>query len=184
MGLLEALEDVEIGFRQLEFAIKLLSFCELENINPAAFDTDHLVQLPGGNLKFPGGSFNTYDDLNRAASIAVILAFSGSVLVLDQALEAAGMKPNPQATDNVGQLRALVHMIRCAHAHRVADPHWEVRGPYARTLTVTLQGITLLLDLRPLHGQPFDIDRDLGGYSNWYRIRGEVVRLLSAAQAA
>ena len=34
----EAVEDVEIGFRQLEFAIKLLSYCELGKINPAEFE--------------------------------------------------------------------------------------------------------------------------------------------------
>lgn len=184
MAIREALEDVEIGFRQLEFAIKLLSFCELEKIDPAAFDTEHLVQLPEGNLKFPSGPFSTHDDLNRAASIAVVLAFSGSILVLDQAFDAAEMKPNPDAADNIGQLRVLIHMVRCAHAHRIADPHWEVRGKYARTLSVNVDGITISLDLRPLHGQAFDIDRHLGGYVNWYRIRNAVVQALTMACAA
>jgi hypothetical protein len=184
MALRETLEDVEIGFRQLEFAIKLLSFCELEKIDPAAFDTEHLVQLAGGSLKFPSGPFSTRNDLNRAASIAVLLAFSGSILVLDQAFDAAGMKPKPDATDNIGQLRALIYMVRCAHAHRIADPHWEVRGKYARTLTVHIDGVTISLDLRPLHGEAFDIDRHLGGYVTWYRIRNAVVQTLSTACAA
>jgi hypothetical protein len=61
MNIGEALEDVEIGFRQLEFAIKLLSYCELGNIRPADFDTDHLVMLEDGSLKFPRGKFNTGD---------------------------------------------------------------------------------------------------------------------------
>jgi len=45
----EAIEDVDIGFRQLEFAIKLLSFCELGKINPCEFDSDHVVQLKTAN---------------------------------------------------------------------------------------------------------------------------------------
>jgi hypothetical protein len=61
----EALEDIEIAFRQLEFAIKLLSFCELSSINPADFDTDHVVLLEGGNLHFPTGQFSDQDSLNR-----------------------------------------------------------------------------------------------------------------------
>ena len=43
----DALDDVDIAFRQLEFAIKLLSFCELGNIKPSDFDTDHIVFLGG-----------------------------------------------------------------------------------------------------------------------------------------
>jgi hypothetical protein len=184
MRIREALEDVEIGFRHLEFTIKLLSFCELGHISPSAFDTDHLVQLEQGNLSFPSGHFSTADDLNRAASIAVVTAFSASALVLDQAFDTAGMKANSEAADNIGQLRLLVYMIRCAHAHRIADPHWEVHGKKARTLSVDVGSVRISLDLRPLDGQPFDIDRHLGGYLNWYRIRNAVVQLLSSACAA
>jgi hypothetical protein len=184
MGISEALEDVEIGFRQLEFTIKLLSFCELGNVSPSAFDTDHLVQLEQGNLKFPSGHFSSADDLNRAASIAVVIAFSASALVLDQAFDAVGMKADPEAADNIGQLRTLVYMVRCAHAHRIAEPHWEARGKYARTLSVDIGGVTISLDLRSLHGHAFDIDRHLGGYVNWFRIRYAVVRALSTARAA
>ncbi len=184
MGLREALEDVEIGFRQLEFAIKLLSYCELENIKPADFDTDHLVQLPDGNLRFPSGSFATTDDLVRAASIGVVLAFGASTLVLDQAFEAAGVRSNADATDNTSQLRLLVYMVRCAHAHGIADPRWDVRGRKARKVTVQLDGTTLTLDLAALNGQPFNIDRDLGGYANWYLIRRIAVQSLSTANAA
>jgi hypothetical protein len=39
MEIHEALEDIEITFRQLEFAVKLLSFCECGNIDPNKFDT-------------------------------------------------------------------------------------------------------------------------------------------------
>jgi hypothetical protein len=64
----DALEDIEIEFRQLEFTIKLLSFCELGHIDPSAFDTDHLVMLEKENLHFPSGHFSTADNIVRAAS--------------------------------------------------------------------------------------------------------------------
>jgi hypothetical protein len=61
----------------LEFAIKLFSFCELGNINPKDFDTDHVVLLEGGNnLHFPPGQFSDQDSLNRAANISVLLALA------------------------------------------------------------------------------------------------------------
>jgi hypothetical protein len=183
MSISETLEDVEIGFRQLEFAIRLLSYCELGHVKPSDFDTDHLVMLEGGSLHFPSGHFSTADEMNRAASIAVLLAFSASVLVLDKAFEVAGMKPDPEASDNIVRLRTLVYMLRCTQAHGPADPRWEVRGKYIRTLTVDLDGIAVSLDLAALNGQPFIIDQ-IGGYQNWYRIRNMAVRELSLVRAA
>ena len=180
MSIREALEDVEIGFRQLEFAIRLLSYCELGHVKPADFDTDHFVMLEGGSLHFPSGRFSTADDINRAASIAVLLAFSASVLVLDKAFEVVSMKPDPDASNAIVQLRTLVYMLRCAQAHGPADPRWEVRGKYILTLTVDLDGIAVSLDLAALNGQPFIIDQ-IGGYQNWYHIRNMAVRALSLA---
>jgi hypothetical protein len=77
----EAIEDVEIGFRQLEFAIKLLSFRELGKINPREFDSDHLVQLMTANLGFPSRNFQDTDSLIRAASINVVIVFGATTLV-------------------------------------------------------------------------------------------------------
>ena len=176
----EALEDIEIAFRQLEFAIKLLSFCELGHIDPSAFDTDHLVILEGGNLNFPSGHFSTADNIVKAASVSVLLAFSASALVLDKAFEITGPKPDPEAADNIGRLRTLIYMVRCAQAYGIADPRWEARGKYLRTLTVNLDGISISLDLRTLNGQAFHIET-LGGYVNWYRIHSAAAQVLSTA---
>jgi hypothetical protein len=181
MDIHEALEDVEIAFRQLEFTIKLLTYCELGNIQPAEFDTDHLVLVEGGNLSFPSGRFSTPDDLNRAAGVSVLVAFSASVLVLDKAFEVAGVPPNPDASDPLGQIRILVYMLRCAHAHSLADPRWKVRGKYARVLKVDLDGIPLVLDLKALQGAQFVFDQ-IGGYMNWYRIHNLAVRALRLAR--
>jgi hypothetical protein len=172
----EAPEDIDIAFRQLKFAIRLLSFCEMGNINPKDFDTDHVVLLESGNLHFPPGQFSDQDSLNRAASISVLLAFSASVLVLEQGFDAIGITPDPEASDNAGKLRALIYMVRCAQAHGIADPHWEARGKFARTITVDLAGAQISLDLRALHGQRFHFDQ-LGRYENWYRIRAAADRI-------
>jgi hypothetical protein len=111
------------------------------------------------------------------------LSFSGSVLVLDKAFEVAGIKADPEASDNTVRLRTLVYMLRCAQAHGPADPRWEVRGKYIRTLAVDLDGKVVLLDLAALNGQLFIVDQ-IDGYQNWYRIRNIAVRALSLAHAA
>jgi hypothetical protein len=179
MKIHEALEDIDIAFRQLEFMIKLLSFCELGNIDPKEFDTDHIVMLEGVSLHFPTDHFSDADSLTRAASISVLLAFSACVLVLDKGFEVIGIKADPHASDNIGSLRALIYMVRCAQAHGIADPRWEARGPFARMITVDLEGIPLSLDLQALNGQRFHIDQ-LGGYENWYRIRNAADEIFSS----
>ena len=50
MEVSETLEDIEIVFRHLAFTIKMLSFCELGNINPKDFDTHHTVMLEAGGF--------------------------------------------------------------------------------------------------------------------------------------
>lgn len=181
MELHAVLEDIDIVFRQLEFAIKLLSFAELENIDPKAFDTDHVVMLERGSLHFPAKHFGDSDSIIRAANISVLIAFSASVLVLDKGFEVIGVKRDPEASDNIGRLRALIYMIRCAQAHSIADPRWEVRGKFARVLTVDLDDSDpITLDLTHLHGQRFHIDQ-LGGYIAWYKIRDAAVRVFSTS---
>ena len=130
-----------------------------------------------GNLHFRSGNFSTSEDLIRAASVAVLQAFSLSVLVLDKAFEIACIKPDPEAADNFVRLRTLVYMLRCAHAHGPADPRWEARGKYARTLRIDLDDVAVSLDLAALNGQQFLVDQ-IGGYYNWYCIcRSAMVRL-------
>jgi hypothetical protein len=133
-------------------------------------------------LHFPRGRFSGLDNIIKAAGTSVLAAFSASVLVLDDAFQAAGMKPDPEASENDGQLRTLIYMARCANAHGFATPRWEARGKYGRTLSVNLDGRPISLDLRALHGQDLVVDQ-LGGYPNWYRIRDTALRLLHRIEA-
>lgn len=178
MTIQNALDDVDIAFRQLEFTIKLLSFCELGNIKPSDFDTDHIVLLGNERLDFPRGKFNDPKSIEKAAGTSVLIAFSATALVLNEAFQAAGMEPDPDAGGNGGQLRTLIYMVRCAYAHGIGTPRWEARGKYCRALSVNLGSTTISVDLRTLHGQDFVVGQ-VGGYANWYRIRDAALRLLT-----
>lgn len=182
MNLTHALEDVRIAFLQLEFAIKMLTHCELGKIDPNVFDTDHIVLLDKGNLGFPSGHFSDPDNIIRAAGISVSLAFGASALTLDKAFEAAGMKWELSSEDNLIKLRTLVYMIRCAYAHGIAEPRWEVRGKNKPKMSVELRTGQVGIDLEALHGKVFDFDQ-LGGHHIWFQIRDEALVVLGAMQA-
>ena len=61
-------------------------------------------------------------------------------------------------------------MVRCAYAHGMADPKWEVRGDYRQVLELDLPNGALRLNLRELHGRSFDFAQ-LGGHARWFEIR-------------
>jgi hypothetical protein len=82
MKISDALEDIDIAFKQLEFAIRLLTFCELEKLDPNAFDTNHLVKLETGNLHFASGHFSDLNNIIKAAGVSRLrLALLSSRLI-------------------------------------------------------------------------------------------------------
>ncbi len=179
MTLTESLIDIEIAFLQLEFAFKLLSYCDLKKIDPSEFDTDHTVLLENGNLGFQTGHFSDPDNIIKAATVSVLLAFGASALALGKAYEVAGIEANPSSGDKIIRLRTLVYMVRCAYAHGIADPRWEVRGKYKRSMIVDFASETIEIDLAKLDGQNFDFNH-LGGHRNWFLIRDDAVSALRA----
>ena len=182
MTLSEAFEDIDVAFLQLEFSIKLLTFCELEKIDPAEFDTDLTVLLDDGNLPYPSGHFSDPGNIVRSAGVSVSLAAGASAFVLDKVWEVAGIAPDPAAEDPSAQLRTVVYMVRCAYAHGIAEPRWEVRGDFRRVFELRLANGPVALDLRALHGRHFDFD-DLGGYRTWFAIRDVTIETLRPMRA-
>jgi hypothetical protein len=179
MTLTESLEDIKIAFLQLEFAFKLLSYCELKKIDPSEFDTDHTVLLENGNLRFQTEHFSNPNNIIRAANVSVLLALGASALALDKAYEVAGIEADPSSGDKIIRLRTLVYMVRCAYAHGMADPMWEVRNKYKSSIMVDFAGKSIEIDLAKLDGQNFDFNH-LGGHRNWFLIRDDAVSALRA----
>ena len=174
-ALKEALEDEEIAFRQIGFAIKLLFYCELGKICPSEFDGyDCVVSLEQGTIGFSPGNFSDADKINKTAAISVLLAFAGSALGLDQACEAAGIKPCPESRCQRTKLRTLVYIIRCAFAHSLAAPKWEIKGKYKVEMTFELAREKITIDLGKLDGEHFDFPQ-IGGHHIWFEIRHYLV---------
>lgn len=176
--LTDALEDVRIAFLQVEYAIRLLTYCEGGKIDTKEFDTDHTILLEKGNLGFPSGHFSDPDNVVRAANVSVALALGASALALDKAFQEADLKPDPLSDDNLVRLRTLVYMVRCAYAHGIAAPKWEVFDKYKTTLTVGVTSGRIEIDLPSLHGKEFDFGH-IGGHHIWFEIKDETLAALS-----
>ncbi|CAD6871721.1 hypothetical protein [Methylomonas fluvii] len=167
----EALVDVNNAFRYLEFAIRLMCYCESGHLELKDFDADVSILFERENVGFPSGSFSDIEAVITPAQALVGMAFGASAMVLDAAFEVAGFKNNPNSRQPNDELRTLVYMVRCAFAHNPALPLWEVRGAqYARMISIKVSGTVIEIDLSSLHGLPFEYDH-IGGFASWLRIR-------------
>ena len=175
-----ALSDVEQAFKQLEFAIKLMCYCERGDLDKEKFDSDVTILLDEENVGFPDGSFQSDQEVFTASQINVGICFGVSAIVLDAAFEAAKIKCNPNSRDSKDELRTLVYMVRCAFAHNPAKPCWEARGNFARNIQLNLGENDLSIDMVALHGNDFDYSH-IGGFANWYKIREKAVRVIKDA---
>lgn len=174
----EALADVEYAFRHLEFAIRIMCYCEQEHLDLKKFGTDVSILLPHENVGFGGGVFATHAAVIPPSQALVSIAFGASAMVLEAAFEAAGRTRKPTSRSPEDELRTLVFMVRCAFAHNPALPLWEARGrDYARHLSLPLDGTTLSIDLASKNGQPFDYEH-IGGFANWFKVRAASSALL------
>lgn len=172
------LEQVKQAVLQLCWAIKLgIYLSDYPPANKTDFDKPCSIRYSVDTLFLPGDQFNTHDDILLGAEHCIILSIGALFLALDTALDQAGIKNDPSARDSFGQLRILIYMARCAYAHNVLEPHWEVKPKYRRQLAIALPDIALQLDLDLLSYKPFDIQQ-IGGYSQLFRITDHILQVL------
>jgi len=158
-----------------------MCYVELKKLDKRDFDTDTLIHLEDDSLNFPDNSFNTYDDLIRAAQNNYQIALGFSAIALESGLQDAGLNNNPTDMSPQGQLRTLVYMIRNAFAHDMMIPCWRVNDRYKRTLDIQLSTRPLQVNLSELDGRPFG-DRAIGGISRYFEIKDAVLRLVAEAR--
>jgi len=173
----ELISNIDQAFLQLEFTMKLLTYIELGKIDKDVFDTHISITGWERPFSYPANAFNTYNDLILAAENCVLLSVGCTALVLETSLELVGKNPDPNNRSPEGMLRNLIHMIRCAFAHDMMYPKWEVRGDYAQPLEIQLERDILKLDLSNKHNQPFNIE-DIGGYENYYEIKDLICKMI------
>lgn len=173
-----AIEDVNLAFKQLEFAIKLMCYCENNDLDKSKFDGDITLKFRKENKVFSDNSFATYEEIIKHSQINVGICFGASAIALDAAFEAAGFSCKKRPLDNI---RSIVYMIRCAFAHNIADPKWEVKGDFLKQISLVLEEETILIDLNQLNGRSFRYD-DVGDLPNWYRIKNASLDIIKELQ--
>ena len=183
IGLKEAVEDVEIAFQQLEYCLKASAYWSREEFQPDEFVTDMVVRLPEGDIHFPTDQFAEKSNIEKASEISISIAYACTALALDQALETADYNVNPKSTDDFDQLRCVIYLVRCAYAHRIAQPYWDVAESKRRVYSFTVQDNSIEVDTTQLHEKEFSFT-DLGGHKVWHDISNLVLSRLREDEAS
>jgi hypothetical protein len=91
-------------------------------------------------------------------------------LTFDEALDDIfGDKPKEYKNDDIDSLRAIVYMIRCAHAHTPSKPQWRIdRQKYKRLFTI--KGIDFKIDFHDLDGKELSENHHNGFLGLWVLI--------------
>lgn len=174
-----AIADVEQAFRQLEFAIKLMCYCEQDHIDRTKFDSDVTLLLETENVGFRAGGFETLESIITASQIQVGVSFGVSAIVLDAAYSATGVRKNLQSRTPADDLRIVVYMVRSAFAHNIAAPRWQVRGKdFERAFSLPLEDSIAVVDLSSRNEQLFDYEH-IGGLAQWFKIKDAVMRSIN-----
>lgn len=171
-------EKIEQAFLQLAFSIKLLTFFEQNKIDKVQFDNDTTIILKRKNIHLNDNTFNTYDDLVFAAENNFNITLGATAIIMDESLTSAGFPNNYTDRTEIGQLRTLIYMIRCAFAHNMIQPKWQVRKAYLHELKFKFLGETIVIDLNALNGKPFTMEQ-IGGHDIYMEIKDKVIALIS-----
>jgi hypothetical protein len=171
-------EKIEQAFLQLSFAIKLLTYIELKKIDQSDFDGETTILLKRRNINLPANTFKTYDDLMFAAENTFNITLGATSIIMDESLTSCGIKNSYADQTPRGQIRSLIYMIRCAFAHNMVQPTWNVYPKYRKLIEFTALEENIRIDLAELNGYPFQMDH-IGGHDVYWELKNKVLEMIS-----
>ena len=170
---MDSVEKVNQAFLQLSYCLKNMCYFEMTKVDKNLFDCD--THFNFSSIILPASEFKTYDDLILASQNNVMICLGFTTIVLDFVVNDASLR----LSQNTKNLVDLLHMIRCAFAHDMIEPKWNItKSQYNRPIEISLVNSKVNIDLTSKNGEPFKIE-DIGGYENYYKMKDEIIKLLT-----
>ena len=162
---------IEQAFLQLSFAIKLHFYIEDKLIDKAVFDRE--IRFTSLKTTFPANEFNQYEDIQRAASNAVMISLGFSAMMLSESLDSK----RSELSEVEKEFQNLVYMIRCCFAHNAIKPRWVIKPKYQRCFDLKLGITEIYINLKEKNNTIFTIE-DIGGYDGYFKMRDVTLGIL------
>lgn len=162
-------EEIEETLNTLDLAARLQIGLRENFINPLCFTSNI-------GINYDTGSYLTTNQnktiLKNRFKNLVLSALGTAACAIDRALDNKFGKKDPKDRSEIGALRNIFYMIRCAFAHDPCNPQWCCKGdycesPYSITISKVLssrvvftggegENITYELDFNQLNNQRLD----------------------------
>jgi hypothetical protein len=144
---------IDTAFGQLSFAIKLMQAAEDGLLDVNAIDRPLTIADGPSILVLPDRVLASEDELILACQNLVGITYGAAAITLDRCREEASVTAPTTIVSEVDQWVALVHQIRNAFAHDIAEPKWHItKGRYRRQYSIG----PVTADLTQLDGLHFD----------------------------
>ncbi len=160
-------EDVELSFKLLEFAIRVMCYSELDNINPEVFGQELQLNLDEENVSFSDDVFKDKEEIIRASQMNVGPAFAATAISLHRLME--GKQDFPS---NIEAACKVISAVRNAFSHGIASPSWFVKRHKREEIDLGFVSGPIV-DLGALNGSQFEYSH-IGGLAVWYHLRDEI----------
>lgn len=169
-------QDVELSFRLLEFAIRTMCYAELKKIDLDEFGGDLQLNLEEESISYPGGKFDTAEDIILTSQMSVGVAFASTAICLNCLADKFRCE-----SIHIATLKSLISAVRNAFSHGVSSPEWYIKPHKVEVLDLCfLRGPQV--DLGALNGLPFEYSH-IGGLALWYRIKDFLVNAANSAES-
>lgn len=131
---------------------------------------------------FPKDQFESIEDIVIASENNIVLNLGCYFIALNQAFEKSFGKVDMKRIGNqpYDALRALIYMCRCAFAHDILQPHWNVKKDFRKMLAVNFDRVSINIDFSNYDKRKFDIN-DIGGYKSIIQIHKSAEKLLASS---
>jgi hypothetical protein len=124
------------------------------------------LNLIVGNTIIPLNEVIDIYQLKRRASNLEKISEQACIIAVDCAMDDVfGNKPINNLDEEVGAIRAIIYMLRCAFAHSIYDPVWVVKKTYRRIFTISKMNLNI--DFARLDGERVNCGQ-LGSWVNLY----------------
>jgi|ERR1700733_695790 hypothetical protein len=123
-----AFEDISEAFHLLELAFRLQKAFDDGLIDEKCFTRSIEIDT-GTGTRIKEKNFALQDTKLRFHNL-VLSAMATLVIAVDRGLDETYSEKQPDKNDNINSLRNFFYMLRCAFAHDIAHPQWQIKGKY------------------------------------------------------
>lgn len=126
-------QQIDEALNILDLALRLQIGFREKHINDICFNSSIGINYNTGSFLKPNLGFDSNSLFKNRFRNLVFSAMNTASCAINRALEDKFGNKNPDDHSNVGSIRIIFWMLRCAFSHNPNQPQWECRKQYCKS---------------------------------------------------